>query len=41
MADTEEALAARTREVSVSVIIPLRNGAGMIARAIDRGLFSR
>ena len=38
MADTEEALKARAREVRVSVIIPVRNGAETIARAIDSAL---
>jgi glycosyltransferase involved in cell wall biosynthesis len=38
MADTEEALKARAREGRVSVIIPVRNGAETIARAIDSAL---
>ena len=38
MADTEEAMKARAREVRVSVIIPVRNGAETIARAIDSAL---
>ena len=38
MANTEEAMKARAREVRVSVIIPVRNGAETIARAIDSAL---